>query len=66
MSHTNIHQRVTWLLLQVVEVQGLEHSELRNKVGSNIADGSIVYLTGIDMDTNPALRHAGLKPYHKG
>lgn len=47
------------MFLQVVEVQGLEGSELRNKVGANIADGSIVSLTGIDMDPNPVLRHAG-------
>lgn len=42
---------------------GLESSELRNKVGANIVDGSIVYLNGVNIDPTPALRHAGM-PVH--
>ena len=45
--------------MQVDDLQGLENSELRNKVGYNIPDGTIVHLTGSNVDTAAALRHAG-------
>lgn len=50
------------LVMQVTGLTGLESSELRNKVGTSIADNTIVYLSGINIDPTPALRIAGMLP----
>ena len=41
-------------------MRGLEHSELRAKVGNNIQEGTLVTLAGVNINTSPDLRHAGL------
>ena len=48
------------VLAQVTELKGLEHSELRAKVGNNIQDNTLVHLTGANINLSPQLRHAGL------
>ncbi|DBA80177.1 TPA: hypothetical protein ACH3X2_007645 [Trebouxia sp. C0005] len=45
---------------QVTELTGLEHSELRAKVGNNIADNTLVCVAGDNIDLAPCWRHAGL------
>ncbi len=44
----------------MTELAGLEHSELRAKVGNNVADNTLVSVSGDNMDLAPCWRHAGL------
>ena len=46
--------------MQVTELTGLEHSELRAKVGINILDNTLVSLTGTSMNMAPQWQHAGI------
>ncbi len=58
---TILHTRFkVWLVMQVTELTGLEHSELRAKVGNNIVYNTLVSVSGVNADLAPQWRHAGV------